>query len=728
MRLLIVSNRAPVTVVTQGDGHEFLPSVGGLATGLRSFLDSFHGEFLWVGWPGVSVEGDKREKIRGELRERYRTEPVFVPEPAMESFYHGFCNKTIWPLFHYFAYLTEYAEQHWNEYVAVNERFRDAVLEVLRPDDVVWVHDYHLMLLPRMLRERVSELPIGFFLHIPFPSYEIFRLLPRRWREGILQGLLGADLVGFHTVDYTQPFLRSVLRILGCEHQMGLIPVGQRMVRADTFPMGIDFRRFAGAASVAAVQQEISGLRGAWKAQKVVLSVDRLDYSKGILQRLEGYELFLQANPGWHRKVVLSLVLVPSRIGVDKYQQIKQQIDERVGKINGTYGSPDWSPILYQYRALPFEHLAALYAVGDVALITPLRDGMNLIAKEYLAARTDGTGVLILSELAGAARELGEAIQVNPNNRQEIADALRAALEMPVEEQIRRNGPMRARLERNDVNRWADQFLEVLAEHRKRQKMLNARVLSPSQRERIVREFAAAKRRLVLLDYDGTLVPFAAVPHQARPGRDVLAPLERLGNQTGTEAVLISGRDKSTVERWFGAVPVHLVAEHGIWIRPRGDAWSLLKPLTAEWTGKLLPLLERAVDRVPDSMVEEKGFSIAWHYRGADPELGELRAKELVDDLVDFTANYDVQVLHGNKVVEVRPSGVNKGTAALVWLGKGPWDFILAAGDDTTDEDLFRVLPAGAHSLRVGIAASRARFNVPSPADLVRLLADLVSA
>lgn len=469
MRLLIVSNRLPVNVTKEKGKMVLQAGAGGLVSGLSAYLDSLSGPaasdpgYVWVGWPGAAISGEAKVEVRDRLREEHHAHPVFISERAMERFYLGFCNRTIWPLFHYFPTYTSYPDEYWREYVAVNRAFRDAVVEVARPDDVIWVHDYHLMLLPLLIREQMPAARIGFFLHIPFPSYEVFRLLPSAWRADILRGLLGADVVGFHTEDYTRYFSQCVERILGYEPDgQGLILVDGRVVRAGTFPMGVDLRRYETAAGSPELRAETEEMRSTLAPCKVVLSIDRLDYSKGIFNRLRAYEAFLEKGPEWREKVVLVLVVVPSRVGVEEYQSTKRNVDELVGKINGAYATMSWTPIRYRYTFLPFRQLVSLYAASDVALVTPLRDGMNLIAKEYLSARPDGTGVLILSETAGAANELRQAIIVNSNDVEGVADALRQALAMPEEEQIRRNEPMRAHLALHDVVHWANSFREAL--------------------------------------------------------------------------------------------------------------------------------------------------------------------------------------------------------------------------------------------------------------------------
>jgi len=709
---------------------KFQESVGGLPSGLKTYVDSLESsphnisEYIWVGWPGITVEDQMKETLKSRLYSEFHAYPVFLSKKEIEKFYNGFHNKTIYPLFLYFPHYTVYDEDFWSYYKHVNEVFCNILVDIIKPDDVVWVHDAQLMLLPKLLRERMPSVPIGFFLHIPFPSYELFRLLPRRWGTEILEGLLGADLIGFHTHDYTQYFLRSVLRVLGYEHNMGRVVVNDRLVKADIFPMGIDFQRFCNAIGSPEIQKEKDELKKTLSNLKVVLSIDRLDYTKGIINRLRGFEAFLEKNPQWHRKVVLLLVVAPSRTEVEHYQQMKKQIDEAVGRINGRFGSIDWAPIMYQYRLLSFNPLVALYSISDVALVTPLRDGMNLIAKEYIATRTDKTGVLILSEMAGASKELGEAIIVNPNNIEEIADALKEAVEMPNEEQLRRNTIMQSRLRRYDVFRWADDFLKVLFHVKEEQKKLDIRVLGSHMREQLVKDYSKAAQRLLFLDYDGTLVPFTSHPQKAKPSEELLTTLKCL-SENKNEVVIISGRDKSTLQNWFGMLDIGLVAEHGVWIKEKNEDWKMMKPLTNNWKPQIIPILETYADRVPGAFVEEKEFSIAWHYRGADPELGSMRAKELVDDLVNFTANIDVQIVHGSKTVEVRNSGVNKGNAAIYLLSKSVFDFILAIGDDWTDEDLFKVLPKTAYSIKVGLTSSHARFNLHNFIEVQKLLKEI---
>lgn len=733
--MLIVSNRLPVTLTKKGSGFQFQESVGGLASGLKSYLvnprvpdakASKYG-YLWVGWPGSTVEEGRKDALKARLLWEHHAHPVFLSEKSMDKFYHGFSNKTLWPLFHYFPSHAQFDEDYWNNYVEVNMSFCESVMQIAGPKDIIWIHDYHLMLLPRMLRDASPDLRLGFFLHIPFPSFEIFRLLPGKWRRQILEGLLGADLIGFHTFDYTHHFLRCTQRILGYDHDMGQIMARDHLVKVGAFPMGIDYHEFSGAPIRPEVVEEEHLLRSAIGEGKVVLSIDRLDYTKGIINRLRGYELFLKRRPEWHGKVVMVLIVVPSRTKVEHYEQMKRQIDEIVGRINGRCGKMNWMPILYHYKYLPYSQLIALYCLSDVALVTPLRDGMNLIAKEYVAAKRDGRGVLILSEMTGASKEMGEALIINPNDIEEIAWALERALEMPEQEQVRCNRAIQSRLKRYNICTWAEEFLQTLLSFEEEQGRWEAKLLGRPLQEAIVDEFRDSGSRLLLLDYDGTLAPFARHPTLARPTPELIEVLRALSGDEKTKVILISGRGMAELESWFGDLGVGLVAEHGVWIREKGRSWEILKPLKSDWKPRIFPLLQRYSDRLPGSFVEEKEFSLAWHYRMSDPEMASSLAKELVEGLVSFTANIDLQVVRGKKVVEVRNAGVDKGNAGLYLLKKYDFDFVLAVGDDWTDEDLFKALPEKAHSIRVGLGKSYARHSLHKHEEVLRLLQELAS-
>jgi trehalose 6-phosphate synthase/phosphatase len=355
-------------------------------------------------------------------------------------------------------------------------------------------------------------------------------------------------------------------------------------------------------------------------------------------------------------------------------------------------------------------------------MVTPLRDGMNLVAKEYVASRTDGSGVLILSEMAGAAKELGEAVLVNPNHCGEIAAAIASALSIPPEEQTRRMRIMQARLQRYNVHRWASDFVQETLKTFEAKRLFETEGLNASTRKQIAKEYRSSQKRLLLLDYDGTLVPFVRDHALARPGHTVLSLLQSLASDPANHLVLVSGRDHKTLESWFGDLSIHLVAEHGFLTRKAGDEWRATKVIPGNWKSRLLPVLELFADRLPGTTVEQKEYSLVWHYRGADPEQGEPFAHELVDNLNALTGNVDIQVMQANKAIEVRVAGINKGTVARDLIAEGGYDFIFAVGDDRTDEDLFAVLPERAYSVKVGAVHSYAKYTCKDVEEVHKIL------
>ena len=716
--LVVASNRLPVSVKRRGAGFDLVPTPGGLAVGLESLR--LEGKLRWVGWPG-NVAPAIRGAVSARLKEALGCDPVFLPQRLVRLYYNGFCNRTLWPLFHGLPSIARFNEAEWRAYAEANALFAEHLNHVAGPDDSFWIQDFQLLLVPKLLRELRPEAKIGFFLHIPFPAYETLRVLP--WHKELLEGLSGADLVGFHTYDFAQAYLSCLRRLLGVDNNLGEVVLPGRSFQVDVFPMGIDFARFAAATQKADVQREVAKLRAGAPGKRITMSLSRLDYTKGIPQLLDALELFLTDHPEWRGRFHHLLVTVPSRENVGEYRQLKREIDERVGRLNGRYGTVGWTPVRYIFRYLPFEQLVSLYACADVALIVPRRDGMNLIAKEYLATRADGQGVLILSELAGAARELTQALIVNPNSREEIARALHTALEMPAAEKAKRAMPMREQLSAHDVASWAGRFLVRLDKAAGRSRRLAARRLTAAASRDLVGAFGAARESLLLLDYDGTLVPFAPDPAAPAPDGPLLELLASLASRPGARVVILSGRDRTTLSRWFGELPVTLVAEHGVWVREAHTrAWERVVRSDTAWKGPLNEVLSLFVDRIPGSFVEEKECSLVWHWRGADPHIGADAARELIEALTSLTANTEVVVLPGNKVVEVKTAAAGKGTFFLERFGEREWPFLLAIGDDLTDETLFRALPPTAHSLRVGHAASAARYNIEDTSAVRELL------
>ena len=731
-KIIIVSNRLPLNIKIENDKLNIEPSVGGLATGMRSVHNAY--ESKWIGWTGLAKENlnaDLRKKVNNAVQEE-NCIGVPLTNEDVDLYYYGFSNKTIWPLFHYFTEFAEFKNEHWDAYCRVNQKFADVITKNCSKGDIIWIHDYQLLLLPKMIKDKCPDVSIGFFLHIPFPSYEVFRILP--WRIELIEGMLGADLIGFHTYDYERHFFSSVRRLLGYEINFNKININTRIVKGDSFPMGIDYDKFHNAA----IQHHSKSIRDKSDIQqqldkhilntpdiKLILSIDRLDYTKGIAKRLHAFEYFLEKYPEFQGKASLVMLAVPSRANVDQYQRMKSEIDELVGRINGKFATINWSPIWYFYRSFPFDNLIDLYTSCEIALLTPIRDGMNLVAKEFIASKVDKKGVLILSEMAGAVKEMSEALLINPQNYEQIADTLKKAIQMPEEEQIERNTIMQKRLQRYNIDRWASDFLNSLKKVQEDKDKYIAKKMNSSIEKKIRTNYDKAGKRILFLDYDGTLVGFKDKPIDASPDKELYEILDKLAANPKNEVVLISGRDKETFTKWFGKKNYTLIVEHGVWIKTPGENWRLIEQMKIDWKEDIKPIFEFYVDRTPGSFIEEKNYSFVWHYRKADPELGNIRANELKFDLSGLISNHNLEILEGNKVIEIKNSGINKGRAALYKINNTHYDFILGIGDDWTDEYLFQDLPAKAYTIRVGLKNTLAKYNVNTPEDVRNLLSKL---
>lgn len=721
-KLILVSNRLPISVHRGSTGPEVRTSSGGLATGLRGLHEKGNG--VWLGWNGLSgtLDAAELEQVAQKMRE-LRLESVDIPPDELKRFYEDFSNGVLWPLLHYLVDRMPLYTQDFEVYKRVNERFADAVAAHAGPDDLIWVHDYHLMLLPAMLRKRLPTARIGFFLHIPFPSSEVFRILP--WREEILRGMLGADLIGFHTFSYARHFTTSILRLLGLEPQIDQLAYEGRQVRIGSFPMGIDVAHFEGLGSSVAVGAEAASIREAAAGKKILLGVDRLDYTKGIPRRLLAVERLLEREPAWRGKLRLVQLSVPSRERVDEYQEFRQSVELLVGRINGAYGTVDDVPIHYLYRSVPPQQLVAMYRAADVMVVTPLRDGMNLVAKEFVASRTDGDGVLVLSELAGASSELGEALMVNPYDIDQLATVLEQALMMPEDERRHRMETLRARVSSRTVHEWASGFVENLAATTPKHRNVDLRG-RPDRIDALARELATEPSLLLLLDYDGTLVPLVRRPELASPDQPLLGLIRSLAVLPNTSVHVVSGRKREDIERFFGSLPIGLHAEHGLWSRLPNEQWRSNLQIDDAWKADIRPILEEYTARTPGAHIEEKTAGLVWHYRAADPQLGTLQAKELRPHLIELLAQQPVTVIPGSKVIEVRLAGVDKGLAVRAAMELSPKARVLAFGDDRTDEDMFAALPEGQISFALGAEPSKATHRLAHPDEVRTLLSALL--
>jgi trehalose 6-phosphate synthase/phosphatase len=461
MRLIIVANRLPFSITKEGEQFNFKRSPGGLVSGFLSYLSSLPQgtDYLWLGWPGNTIEDQETQKlIKHKSLKEYNSLPVFLDQTQIDNFYRGFCNQTLWPILHNFSSFMELSDNFWKSYVEVNKLFAKQLLKVLRPDDLILIQDFHLMLLPKLIREKMPQAKISFFLHTPFPTHQFYKLLPKSWREGMLEGVLGADLIGFHTSEYTRNFKSNLSHIFGLESFDGQVMQGDRMVRFGTFPLGIDFKSFQSLSNSPEILKMREEYRQSLGQRKIIISVDRLDYTKGITNKIRGFSLFLKNHPDWHKKLSLLLIASPSREEIERFQMTKKEVDELVGEVNGELGTLDWMPIIYLHKSHSQEELIALYGLSDAALITPLRDGMNLVSKEYVASKTEKNGALILSRMAGAAHELKEGIMINPIDYESIAQGIETALTMSERERIDRFQILSARLREQTVFDWARQF------------------------------------------------------------------------------------------------------------------------------------------------------------------------------------------------------------------------------------------------------------------------------
>lgn len=709
-RLIIVSNRLPVSVTLKEGNLTFQQSVGGLSTGLTSIRQKR--DVLWFGWPGIAsnlITENQKAIIRSEL-EREKLFPVELSEEDVKGFYHGYANTTLWPLCHYFIEKTLQKKDEWDRYVLVNTKFYEAIKQHIDEKTTIWIHDYQLMLLPSIIRRDFPNVKIGYFHHIPFPSFELFRLLSTKVE--LLEGLLGADLIGFHTYDYVRHFLSSVSRILHLNRHLFSIQYNQRLIQVDAFPMGIDVDFFS------RKQSHFKNTK-----EKIILSVDRLDYTKGIVERLNGFELFLNQNPSYIGEIKLQLIVAPSREVLESYDDLKIAIERKISQINGKYGTPTWMPIWYQYQAFSQEEIILRYLDADIMLVTPLRDGMNLVAKEYLATRQDYKGSLILSETAGASGELAEAFIINPTNPQAIADAIVQALITPKSTLIAKNKIMVKRVKRTSVHYWVNQFLKRLSQATSSMHILHERTSPPIHELR--RAYQVAKHPIFVFDYDGTLMALQSHPQLAKPNEKVRKFLFQLLSRSTHEIAIISGREIKELVEWFKGYPMYLSGQHGAFILDKKGKLISESNIESPWKHAFKNLLYRFSDQMPGSFVEDKKTTLAFHYRQCEPDMVSIRLGELIDALESLKGKSALQILMGHKVIEIKDSRIDKGQALKTILNQDNFDFILVAGDDKTDEVMFEAAPH-AFSIHIGHQPTLAKYRIENVDKFYRFIESLI--
>jgi len=718
-KIINVANRLPITI---GDTIE--KSSGGLVSALDGAATDQH-ELMWVGWPGNSdLNNDDQLALTQQLKFQFNFAPVFLSSSEVDDFYHGFSNSSLWPILHTMSTFMRYTDEEWHTYVDVNERFADVVGEYIHEGDRVWIHDYHLMLLPQILRDRFPQIKIGFFFHTPFPSSEVFRCHPRR--EELIGGILGADLVGFHTFGYLRHFRSVALRLMGLESDVDHILHDNSITRLGVYPIGINSGKFEEELQSEDWKTTYDSYRENWKNRQMILSVERLDYTKGLLHRLDAVDQFLNANADKANELVFIFVSVPTRGAVEEYQSLRERLERKVGEINGRHATVENSPIHFIHNPVGFTELCALYALADVALVTPLVDGMNLVAKEYVACQeTESAGVLVLSEFAGAANELVNAVTVNPYDIQQVSASIKGALEMPLEERQKRMKYMRQRVMQYNADYWAGSFLDALETV---EKQPDQPIEMADAKHDLAERIEEAKKVAFFLDYDGTLREFEDQPHKAYPHDELLALLKKLGDQTDIDVSVISGRKQEDLEKWMGGYPFSLIAEHGNTYRMKGtfDWKNLSTSNDMRWKTRVNEVLEHYVGSTPGSFVEEKASALVWHYRRSDPEFGQWKAQQLMSEVYDMVSNLPVEIHLGKKIVEVSSIHVNKKAAVQHCIHGKSYDLILCAGDDQTDEGMFQIEHKNLFSIKVGEGDTHANYRIKGPSEMRALLSKLI--
>ncbi|CAN0891222.1 Alpha,alpha-trehalose-phosphate synthase [UDP-forming] 1 [Linum grandiflorum] len=739
-RLLVVANRLPVSAVRRGEDSWSLEiSAGGLVSALLGVKEF---EARWIGWAGVNVPDEVGQKALTKALAEKRCIPVFLDEEIVHQYYNGYCNNILWPLFHYLGLpqedrlaTTRSFQSQFAAYKKANQMFADVVNKHYEEGDVVWCHDYHLMFLPKCLKDYNKNMKVGWFLHTPFPSSEIHRTLPSR--SELLRSVLAADLVGFHTYDYARHFVSACTRILGLEGTPEGVEDQGKLTRVAAFPIGIDSERFISALKLSQVQEHIKELTERFRGRKVMLGVDRLDMIKGIPQKILAFEKFLEENPLWRDKVVLLQIAVPTRTDVPEYQKLTSQVHEIVGRINGRFGTLTAVPIHHLDRSLDFHGLCALYAVTDVALVTSLRDGMNLVSYEFVACQASKKGVLILSEFAGAAQSLGAgAILVNPWNITEVADSIRQALTMSSEEREKRHHHNFAHVTTHTAQEWAEMFVSELNDTVVEAQLRTRQVPPLLPQEAAINCFLKSHNRLLILGFNATLTEPVDTP--GRRGDQIkemdlkLHPelkesLLKLCRDTKTTIVVLSGSDRGLLDENFSDYDMWLAAEHGMFLRLTKGEWMTTMPehLNMEWVDSVKHVFEYFTERTPRSHFELRETSLVWNYKYADVEFGRLQARDMLQHLwTGPISNASVDVVQGSRSVEVRAVGVTKGAAIDRILGEivhskqmtTPIDYVLCVGHFLgKDEDVYSFFEPELPSDGLGIMRSKQSESAAKP-------------
>jgi trehalose 6-phosphate synthase/phosphatase len=721
---VVLANRLPFDLQRHPDGSTTARQApGGLVTALAPILSRQRG--AWVGWPGTADLS-----VEPTVADHVSLYPVTLSAGEVAAYYEGFSNATLWPLYHDAVVAPEFHRQWWDVYERVNQRFAQAAAEVADTDAVVWIHDYQLQLVPTMLRRLRPDVRIGFFLHIPFPPAELFMRLP--WRAEVVNGLLGADVVGFQLPGGARNFVRLARLLTGAAVSGSLIEHDGRTVRAAAFPISIDSAGQAELAGSDQVRADAERLRAdLGNPRRVILGIDRLDYTKGINVRLRAFgELLAERDPSAQDSVMVQIA-TPSRERLASYARMREEIERQVGALNGEHGRIGRPAVHYLHHSLPREELAAFYVAADVMTVTPLRDGMNLVAKEYVACRVDGGGVLLLSEFTGAAHELRSAVLVNPYDTDGVKEALRTALNMPEADARQRMRALRRQVLSHDVDRWASIFLGAVHEHRDRIATAAGRL--PAGVVRAARRIAGTDRLLVAADFDGTLAPIVENPPDARAVPDAVENLHALSALPGTTVAVVSGRSLADLQTLLGDPGgLFLIGSHGAERRlppgispaaPVGPrALTDAEASRLEW---LRGTLDRIRRRHPMIRLEPKPVGIAVHLRQTDEADARAVQQEITTEIA---ADPAIRTMYGKKVLELSVVAVDKGAALQALRALTGSTDAVYLGDDVTDENAFTTLGPRDLGVKVGPGDTLARLRVESPTAVADLLGVLLSA
>ena len=713
-RCLLVSNRLPLSFCEKS--QDFIPSSGGLVSAIKGLDAKKVGyDFEWMGVVTDDIDSEHVARLKEIPFGDLRCHPIVVPKETYNFYYNSFCNNVIWPLFHYESSIVQHSDQGWASYNKINELVADAIIQEAKEDDTVWIHDFHFFLVPGLIKAQRPDLKVGFFLHIPFPSSEIFRELPQR--KEILLSLITCDLVGFHDLSYLTHFKSSLSRVLGENKNF----FNDR--KWGVYPISIDTKHFVALTEAPETLDFIQRYAQQKKDKNWILGVDRLDYIKGLVLKLKSFEEFLRKYPEKKEKVQMVQIVIPSRTDVPEYQELKQKVEQLVSSINGEFGTPTYMPIHYLFHSVSEYELSALYQLSEVMHVGSRRDGMNLVCLEYVVSQKEThPGALLLSEFTGAHSTLSYAVSINPWNIEETATKINEALEQSQEQRSREMMAMHEFLNRYTSSEWARFFMRDL--HKETPVIQKVFSISKDGTFPWLEELRG-KSVLFFCDLDGTLAPISRHPSLVRIQNETKKILREM-SETNCQFVVVSGRDRDFLQHQFTDLDYKfpLAACHGAYsYSPETQEWSNLIPHdSTKWKDDILDILKLYTSRTPGSFIEDKGHAVTWHYRNSPTEFADFLANKLYIELEESLTSLPAQVTRGKKVIEVKSLHASKGIFVQHWLEKLEYlpDVVIALGDDTTDEDMFEYLQGQtdvtAFCIRVGEDKTYAKYSIKEQA------------